>query len=86
MTDKEIVSKDNCLEVYGIVSGQPGWTEEYNWIHKGKWVESITNYLDNLKFEIDLHYKKVEEDKKLREVEIKKQIESTVDKFNKMFA
>ena len=28
---------DNAVEVYGIVSGQPGWTESYGWLHKGKW-------------------------------------------------
>lgn len=31
----------NNVEVYGVISGQPGWTEEYGWIHKGKWVDDF---------------------------------------------
>lgn len=27
----------NAVEVYGVVSGNPGWTESYDWIHRGKW-------------------------------------------------
>lgn len=25
------------VEVYGIVGGQPGWTEIYGWLHEGPW-------------------------------------------------
>lgn len=28
----------NAVEVYGIVSGNPGWTEQYGWLHRGGWV------------------------------------------------
>ena len=31
----------NAVEVYGIISGQPGWTESYGWIHRGPWVEDF---------------------------------------------
>lgn len=34
------LNKDS-IEVYGAVSGQLGWTEEYGWKHKGKWVEDF---------------------------------------------
>lgn len=35
-------SNNNCInsdavEVYGMVSGQRGWTETYGWLHDGKW-------------------------------------------------
>ena len=30
------LSKD-AVEVYGITGGQPGWTETYGWLHRGKW-------------------------------------------------
>ena len=30
-----------AVEVYGIVRGQPGWTESYGWLHKGKWEEDF---------------------------------------------
>lgn len=28
---------EDAVEVYGIVSGQPGWTEVYGWKEKGPW-------------------------------------------------
>jgi len=31
----------DAVEVYGIIRGQPGWTEEYGWLHKGKWCEDF---------------------------------------------
>ncbi len=33
----------NAIEVYGIISGLPGWTEIYGWLHKGKWVDDFEN-------------------------------------------
>ena len=32
---------DDAVEVYGIVSGQAGWTERYGWIHEGKWQDDF---------------------------------------------
>lgn len=29
-------SKD-AVEVYGIIGGQPGWTESYGWLRAGPW-------------------------------------------------
>lgn len=31
----------DIVEVFGIVSGQPGWTETYGWLHKGPWVDDF---------------------------------------------
>lgn len=31
----------NAVEVYGVISGQPGWTESYGWLHRGPWVEDF---------------------------------------------
>lgn len=36
------LNKD-AIEVYGIVCGQPGWTEEYGWLHDGKWQEDFNS-------------------------------------------
>lgn len=35
----------NAVEVYGIVNGQPGWTESYGWLHKGKWVDDFNELI-----------------------------------------
>ena len=32
---------NNAVEVYGILGGQPGWTEYYGWLHKGKWQQDF---------------------------------------------
>lgn len=44
-TDEEIKGMPwmvkNAVEVYGITGGQPGWTETYGWLHKGKWQEDF---------------------------------------------
>lgn len=31
----------DAVEVYGILGGQPGWTEYYGWLHRGKWEEDF---------------------------------------------
>ena len=36
------LNKD-AVEVYGIISGQPGWTENYGWIHEGRWIDDFSN-------------------------------------------
>jgi hypothetical protein len=81
----EEISQDNCFKVYGIISGNPGWTECYGWIHNGNWNEPILNYLENLKNEIKLYDENIEEQKRLKEEEHNKAINETIDKFNKLF-
>jgi len=34
---EELYKIKGRVEVYGIIGGQPGWTERYGWIHQGKW-------------------------------------------------
>lgn len=31
----------SAVVVYGVVRGQRGWTEEYGWIHEGKWKDDF---------------------------------------------
>lgn len=35
----------NTVCVYGILSGQPGWTEEYGWLHFGLWQKDFEQLL-----------------------------------------
>ncbi len=39
--DKPVTSPRDGVEVYGIVSGNPGWTESYGWLHDGPWVKDF---------------------------------------------
>ena len=80
------VLKSKAFEVYGIISGQPGWTECYGWKHKGSWVKPILKYLMDLKKEIELYDESILEEKRLKEKEKNKIIGLKVDKFNQMFA
>jgi len=45
---------EDAVEVYGIVSGQPGWTESYGWLHDGKWQSDFAKLIDNKEQEIKL--------------------------------
>jgi hypothetical protein len=48
----------NCVEVYGIISGQPGWTDAYGWLHTGKWVDDFNEIY---KTRLDIMTKKAEQ-------------------------
>ena len=56
--------KQNAFEVYGVICGQPGWTEEYGWKHKGTWVKPILSYLINLEKEIEQYDENLAEQKR----------------------
>jgi hypothetical protein len=43
----------NAVEVYGITGGQPGWTETYGWLYKGKWQQDFAELLEKRKHEIE---------------------------------
>lgn len=44
-----------AVEVYGIISGQPGWTETYGWLRKGKWVEDFEEMAKKRKLETQIY-------------------------------
>lgn len=56
-TDEPIKGKPwtvkDAVEVYGITGGQPGWTETYGWLHKGKWQTDFYNLFEVRKQEIE---------------------------------
>lgn len=43
----------DVVEVYGMTQGQRGWTEEYGWIHKGKWVDDFYKIVAAKEIEIE---------------------------------
>lgn len=40
------------VEVYGVIGGQPGWTEWYGWLHKGKWIDDFVEMVEHRKIEL----------------------------------
>lgn len=42
----------DAVEVFGIVGGQPGWTETYGWLYAGRWQEDFAALVDARKAEL----------------------------------
>ncbi len=51
-----IYGRKDVVKVYGVISGQSGWSPQEGWIHRGKWVED---------------FNKITEERKTKESEIK---------------
>jgi hypothetical protein len=54
------LNKD-AVEVYGVVSGNKGWTESYGWLHKGPWVDDFNKLV--MQEDIKLETAKLEAEK-----------------------
>ena len=50
-TDAEVCLGSEMVEVYGITSGQPGWTETYGWLHRGPWEDDFARLVEEAKTE-----------------------------------
>lgn len=71
----------NAVEVYGIVSGQPGWTETYGWLHEGKWQEDFEKLVKFKKMEIEAKNLKKQVISKENEKTKKEHIKSILDSY-----
>lgn len=56
-------SVKDAVEVYGITGGQPGWTESYGWLHRGKWEQDFADLVEARKAEIAALTAKREQEK-----------------------
>lgn len=63
---------EDAVEVYGVIGGQPGWTEVYGWLHRGPWEEDFERAVEEVKAErFDERQDKIEE--KIQEARMNKQ-------------
>lgn len=46
-----LCTNKNAVEVYGVEGGNPGWTESYGWLHRGKWIEDFEKLVEQKKAE-----------------------------------
>lgn len=53
----------DTVEVYGVVGGQPGWTESYGWLHRGKWEQDFAALVEKRKAEIEEYKAQKEREK-----------------------
>ena len=44
---------EDMVEVYGAVSGQPGWTESYGWLFHGSWETDFYRLVEKRKRDLD---------------------------------
>ena len=51
------------VEVYGVVSGTLGWTDEYGWLYEGAWQDDFKTLLQTRKLEVALDEKKKQAEK-----------------------
>ncbi|MES0444913.1 MAG: hypothetical protein ABUJ92_00070 [Desulfobacterales bacterium] len=47
----DYVQRRDTVELYGMVSGQRGWTEAYGWRHTGKWVADVEKIMETKRLE-----------------------------------
>ncbi len=80
-----LIDGSEKIEVYGIVSGQPGWTESYGWTKKGTWVKPILQFIMKLEKEIAKYDEQQAEIGRDIEREKNKEIGAVVNKFNDIF-
>lgn len=80
-----IADDGELFQVYGIVDGNPGWTESYGWLHRGTWVKPILAYLRKLAQDIEAHKTTLEEWERRKQSESNRAIGEKVTKFNEMF-
>jgi len=45
-------TNENAVEVFGVICGNPGWSEVYGWLHEGKWQKDFCQLVKNRKEEI----------------------------------
>jgi len=73
------------LEVYGVIGGQPGWTEEYGWTISASWVDYILAYFGYLRVETEKREIEIEEGKKKIAHEKDLEFSSKVSEFENSF-
>lgn len=80
---RKIKYTESVVKVYGIVSGDYGWTESYGWLHKGPWEKSFYNLVENKKREIAEEKERKEREKRQKEYEEKQRQISTLTEYSK---
>lgn len=51
----------DIVEIYGVVSGNSGWNEEYGWIHHGPWERDFDCIVDNKRTELERQSERLEQ-------------------------
>lgn len=49
---------NDAVEVYGIISGHPGWTEAYGWLYQGPWQQDFEKIFADRRLALDIQKQK----------------------------
>lgn len=74
-------SNNNAVEVYGVIKGNLVWTEEYDWLHKGKWQDDFMKLVQEKENETYEEKKRKEELKQKQELEKETKIKSLLNNY-----
>jgi len=69
------------IKVYGAIRGQVGWTEEYGWIHVGKWCDDFNDIVAERRKIANFNAKAAEEAHKKSELDRNKRIEELLSEY-----
>lgn len=69
------------VEVYGVTSGQRGWTETYGWLHKGKWTDDFNKIVEQKIIERDKTIERRKKTTKEKEILEKNETQKLLDSY-----
>lgn len=70
-----------AVEVYGVVGGNPGWTECYGWLHNGKWQDDFRRLVEQRRAELEQQTNQSEIQKALAEQAEQDRIKSILSNY-----
>ena len=73
---------NNAVEVYGIIGGQPGWTEYYGWLHRGKWQQDFAELVRAKREEIEAGKSLRDIELAAKEKEDKQRVQAILDRYS----
>jgi hypothetical protein len=71
----------DAVEVYGVIGGNPGWTESYGWLHHGKWEDDFANLVAEIIADRIQEEKRRIEFRAQREAAAKERMEALLAKY-----
>ena len=78
---QNLCTNENAVEVYGIVSGNPGWTETYGWLYAGSWQEDFQKIVQQKREELQAKKLRDEESRRKDEAAEKQRINELLSKY-----
>jgi predicted aminopeptidase len=74
-------SKEEGVEVYGVVGGNPGWTESYGWLHNGKWQDDFRRLVEDRRDELERVASQSESEKAAKEAAEQERVKSLLSQY-----